>query len=106
MYYISNIDYQIHNTNDVNHRIIDWGNWVEVSILDNEGSEIDSCVSYNKIEELINNLDSERTSIPITQWGVHKRHCTKDNCKYSDEDCPVLLGIVKSDIKETNDYPF
>lgn len=35
------------------------------------------------------------TSIPPKQWGVHEKHCTKDTCKYGDEDCPVILGLAE-----------
>jgi hypothetical protein len=32
----------------------------------------------------------------ISRYGVHETHCCKTHgCKYGDEDCPVVLGIVK-----------
>lgn len=32
----------------------------------------------------------------ISRYGVHETHCCEiHGCKYGDEDCPVVLGIVK-----------
>lgn len=32
----------------------------------------------------------------ISRYGVHETHCCETHgCKYGDEDCPVVLGIVK-----------
>lgn len=53
-YFISNIDNGIHNAIDYpNKRIIDWGQWKEISILDSEGGEIDSCTLYETLNDLL-----------------------------------------------------
>ena len=48
-YYISNIDGQIHNVNDVKCQIEDG----IVSVLDEDGCEIDRCALYASIFDLI-----------------------------------------------------
>ena len=36
------------------------------------------------------------TTIPKENWGVHQSHCCEEHfCKYGDDDCPVVLGIIK-----------
>ena len=36
------------------------------------------------------------TTIPKENFGVHATHCCeKHGCKYGDEDCPVVLNLVK-----------
>jgi hypothetical protein len=52
-YFISNMDNQIHNSNDRLHNIIDHCSWTEISIVDSEGGEIESCVLYKTLEDLL-----------------------------------------------------
>lgn len=52
-YYISNLDNQIHNTMDRQHNIIEHGDWTEISIIDDDGYEIDSCSLYKSLEDLL-----------------------------------------------------
>ena len=53
-YFISNIDNGIHNAIDYQNKlIIDWGQWKEISILDSEGGEIDSCTLYETLNDLL-----------------------------------------------------
>lgn len=34
--------------------------------------------------------------IPIEEHGVHETHCCKEHgCKYRDENCPVVLEVIK-----------
>ena len=55
-------------------------------------------------------LEEDKTSIlsslPKEEWGVHRTHCCKKHgCKYSDEDCPVVLGHVEQDYRcEENNF--
>lgn len=44
------------------------------------------------------NNENNNTTIPLEQFGVHRKHCcSKHGCKYGDKDCPVVLGIIKQD---------
>ena len=39
-----------------------------------------------------------KTSIDKSKFGVHKTHCCiQHGCKYGDDDCPVVLGIIKQE---------
>ena len=45
-------------------------------------------------KELVASL--EQTAEPKDEWGVHETHCcSKHGCKYGDEDCPVVLDLIK-----------
>lgn len=100
MYYISNIDHEIHNTYDVSHRLINHDTWVEISILDTDGGEIDSCVAYTTIDELVKRINESSNPKEI-RWTVHKKHCTKSTCKYGDTNCPIVKGLI-SPLKDDN----
>jgi len=52
-YYISNMDNQIHNSNDKLHNIIIHAGWTEISIIDSDGSEIESCVLHKTLKDLL-----------------------------------------------------
>ena len=52
-YYISNMDNQIHNSNDRLHNIIEHDGWNEISIIDSDGGEIESCCLYKSLEKLL-----------------------------------------------------
>ena len=52
-YYISNIDNQIHNSNDRLHNIIEHGKWTEISIIDSDGGETESCCLYKTLKDLL-----------------------------------------------------
>jgi hypothetical protein len=56
-----------------------------------------------KVEE---DKTSILSSLPKEEWGVHRTHCCKKHgCKYSDEDCPVVLGHVEQDYRcEENNF--
>lgn len=48
--------------------------------------------------EEVRKSSTAKTSIPEEEWGVHRTHCCfKHGCKYGDNDCPVVLGIIKQD---------
>jgi len=39
---------------------------------------------------------NKKTSIKKECWGVHETHCCVEHgCKYGDEDCPVVIGLIK-----------
>lgn len=65
-------------------------------------SDIEEGINYPKVDL---NAVYERqhangytTSISEEQWGVHRTHCCiVHGCKYMDDDCPVVLGIIKQD---------
>lgn len=52
-YYVSNMDNQIHNSNDRLHNIIEHDGWTEISIIDSDGGEIESCCLYKSLKELL-----------------------------------------------------
>jgi hypothetical protein len=52
-YYISNMDNQIHNSNDRLHNIIEHDTWTEISIIDSDGCEIESCCLYKTLKDLL-----------------------------------------------------
>jgi hypothetical protein len=38
----------------------------------------------------------KKTSIKKENWGVHETHCCVEHgCKYGNEDCPVVIGLIK-----------
>ena len=42
--------------------------------------------------------DGKEKEVVVDKIGVHRTHCCKiHGCKYGDDDCPVVLGIVKQD---------
>lgn len=53
MYYISNIDHKIYNSDKVKTNIVDCGHYKEVEVLDGDGGVIDSCTGYERLEDLI-----------------------------------------------------
>lgn len=75
---------------------------------------LDKKLKYSKFkcDDIINSINSINTSekekykaeeaslkgettIDVSKWGVHERHCCLDNgCKYGDIDCPVVLNLV------------
>ena len=46
------MDNQIHNSNDRLHNIIEHETWTEISIIDSDGGEIESCCLYKSLKEL------------------------------------------------------
>lgn len=72
--------------------------------LDKKQKEIQKSVKF--VDEEIDTLKDELkieirklngTNIPKESWGVHETHCCKKHgCKYAEnEDCPVVLGLIK-----------
>lgn len=55
-YFIANYDNQIHNANDVQHKNITHDGWIEISIIGDDGHEIDSCRLYNSLNELLTKI--------------------------------------------------
>ena len=55
-YFITNYDNQIHNLNDVLHNIIEHDGWKEISVIGEDGDEIDSCRLYNSLKELLTKI--------------------------------------------------
>lgn len=57
IYYISNIDRQIHNINDVKgkHKITQRDGWVEISLISESGEEVDSC-ELHSMESLVERI--------------------------------------------------
>lgn len=119
MYYVSNIDNEIHNTYDVSHNVVEYGNFTEIHILDGEGYTIDTCVGYDDINDLISIItdietikNSSGVNVDKSQWGVHAKHCCFEHgCKYGDDDCPVTNNLIKQetpcpDCVEQEDLPF
>jgi hypothetical protein len=50
----------------------------------------------NKIKEQLDIKPEPKSSIEKDKWGVHENHCCSEHgCKYGDEDCPVVLGLIK-----------
>lgn len=71
---------------------------------------------YNEAKKIIVQYEKEQlallrksrmqsaTSIPMENWGVHSTHCCVNcGCKYGDEDCPVMLGLIKQQYKVCQD---
>ena len=66
---------------------------------------------YNEARKLIKQYKTEQldllrakvsplttTTIPKEDWGVHQTHCCFEHgCKYSYDDCPVSIGLIKQD---------
>lgn len=52
-YYISNLDNQIHNVMDSQCNIIEHDDWTEISIINDDGCEIDSCAIYKSLQDLL-----------------------------------------------------
>ena len=55
-YFIANYDNQIHNSNDVLHNIIEHDGWIEISVIGEDGHEIDSCRLYKSLKELLTEI--------------------------------------------------
>jgi len=77
----------------IKHNINDY------SVLDNLIIDCYNSINYlqykEKVKEAI--LKGEST-IPKHKWGVHHAHCCLNHgCKYGDEDCPVVLELVKQE---------
>lgn len=64
--------------------------------------------SPEDIQRDLDKVNQMFTSVPQSQWDVHRNHCCKTHyCKYGDEDCPVRLGLFEqTNVCEMNDdYP-
>lgn len=73
--------------------------WTKINSIEVDKKEIivklHSELKKQKIELEREKLVKE-TTIPEERWGVHETHCCEEHgCKYGNEDCPVVIGLIK-----------
>lgn len=89
-YFISNIDNQIHNTNDIDNFIIIGD---VINILNEDGEEIDCCVVYDTIGELMNATNSEQILLSIKEINTLIEDAGERQTGWSDSSYRIITFI-------------
>jgi len=67
--------------------------------IDSLIDEVMKRIEYDEIRKFEETAASlYQTTKSREKWGVHRTHCcSKHGCKYGDDDCPVVIELIKQD---------